>query len=462
LIGWRRELRRWSRDPIGYLVHLYDAYGDVSALQTKRLRVFAFGAAQNEQLTCHPTRFRMLPIAAAQPARPQGSDAGREALDCLRSGLLALDGEVHRRHRQAVAPPFRPKELTRHHDTIVAITARLLESWRVGDTFDLEQAMRGLVQRLAMNIVLGVDDTETEGRLVTLVERFVESAPRAMLFPVALPSTSYSTLLRSAREIVSVLQAGIAHRRDQPDAHDVLSTLVRLGGAAGEGLTERELIAEAYNVLCHESTASALTWAFFLLATHSHAASALADELRGVLHGGPPGPDDLARLPYLDHVIKECLRILPPAPFLRRFLAEPCEFGECVAPAGASVFFSPYVTQRIPAVFHDPRRFLPERWEACRPTTHEYFPFGLGAHACVGGAFAMLEMKIVLAMAVQHCRLDVAQGSRVDRVYKLSLRPSRGLPVVVAASGRSGTRAQVRGDIHEMVDLCREDSADGF
>lgn len=433
-------------------MHLYGAFGALSAWTTTPPRLFAFGPEHNQQLTSHPAKFRMMPASTVPPERAQ-APAAAEALNCLRSGLLSLDGDAHRRHRRAVSAGFRQRENERHVDTVASVTARVLDTWREGGAVEAEQQLRRLVHQLAIRLVLGVENPDSADRLVLLVNRFVDTAPRAMMFPISFPSSSYSRLLATAREIVAVLEHAIAEKRADPAAEGVLAVLLRVVCQDDAALSDRELIGEAYNVLCHESTASALTWTLFLLAQHPPVAQALRQELRDVLRGGPPGAADLERLRFLDHVLKESLRLLPPAPFMRRFLAEPCAFGGFVAPANTPVFFSQYVTHRMPEIFPEPLRFLPGRWETCRPTPQEYFPFGLGPHNCVAGSFAAMEMKIVIAMIVQRYRFHVPSGTSVDRVYQLSLRPRDGLRLVVDRPDGIGTRTRVGGTINEMVDL---------
>ncbi|HKR59816.1 MAG TPA: cytochrome P450 [Pyrinomonadaceae bacterium] len=448
IIGWHREFYRWSRDPIGYLTAMYENFGTMCGWRSERPRVFAFGPSYNKEVLKNPGLFRMTSQEGAQKS------IGNVELNCLRSGLLMLDGENHRLHRQLMSPAFGQREIERYWPAIVAIAERMLERWRVGEMRDIEQELRRLVHEVAMRIVLGVEDQKETERIAVLVDRFLTSAPRAMMFPVRLPGTSYSRLLGAAKEIFQLLETLVAERGGRSGlANDVLEILVRTRDKRGVIMTDAQLIGEAYNVLCHESTASALTWAVFLLSQHPEIAASLAEELDGTLRGDPPTLSQLKHLPLLDQIVKETLRILPTAPFARRFAAEQCSLGGKTFPKGTVIFLSQYITQRMPEIFPEPRKFLPARWESFQPSAYEYFPFGIGVHNCIGGTFALTEMKIVLAMLVQRFRLAVPAGARVDRRFELSLRPKNGMRMAIEAQDRGGGRTSVTGDITQMVDL---------
>lgn len=448
ILGWRREFYRWSRDPIGYLTAMYENFGTICGWRGDRPRVFAFGPSYNKEVLKDPGLFRMTPRGGAQKS------IGNVELNCLRSGLLMRDGEDHRLHRQLMSPAFSQREVERHWGRIVAVTERMLESWRVGETRDVEQELRCLVHEVAMGVVLGIGERKETERIATLVDRFLTSAPRAMIFPVRLPGTSYSRLLVAAKEIFQLLETLVREKKGRANQpNDVLEILVRTRDERGINMTDAELIGEAYNVLCHESTASALTWAVFLLSQHPEIAASLAEELDGTLRGDPPTASQLKQLPLLDRIVKETLRLLPPAPFARRFAAEQCSLGRRTFPKGTVIFLSQYITQRLPEIFQEPRKFTPGRWENFQPSPYEYFPFGVGAHNCIGGSFALTEMKIVLAMLVQRFRLIVPPGSRVDRSFELSLRPKNGMTMTIGIQDRGRGRTRVTGDITQMVDL---------
>jgi len=180
----------------------------------------------------------------------------------------------------------------------------------------------------------------------------------------------------------------------------------------------------------HETLANALTWACYLLAQHPHVTSKLFSELEAQLAGQPPAPGDLERLPYLEQVVKEVLRIYPPAASLSRIARDPFEWKGYAFHAGDIIMYSPYVSHRMPEQFAEPDVFRPERFDPVHGEKHPsgaYLPFGAGPRTCLGAPFAMMELKTVLAMLVQRFRLDLIPNQQVETTVRTTLQPKYGL-----------------------------------
>lgn len=449
LLGWNVEALRWGRDPVGYLTALYRKYGTFSAWKADRVfRVFAFSPEHNQRVLGGPDLFHMT------PPRKRNIIPANSAMMNLRSGLLSLDGEEHRRHRKLMAPAFHHKQVETYRDTIAEMTYKMLERWAIGKTRDVEVDMRQLVHRIAMKAVLSIEDDNELTTLNDLIEELLSVTPRAFLFPYDLPGSSYRRMMKAADLITASLESLVEKKRaDASTFQDILAMIMNARNEKGAGFESAELIAEAYNILCHETSASTLVWILFLLAQHPRVCSDLVDELEGELGGLDPSIEQLSRLPLLDSVIKESMRLIPTAPFGTRFSTEACHFGGCELPKGAAVTFSQYITHRLPEIYQEPQRFLPRRWEGPKPGPYEFFPLGVGVHNCIGGAFAMLEMKVVLAIMLQRYRFTVAPKLRINRVFRMSLRPRSGMPMFVSKQDRRFSKSPVTGNIHEMVDL---------
>ncbi len=448
ILGWQVEAMKWSRDQIGYMTMLYNKYGVLSTWGTSPpVRVFAFAPEHNQRLLSSPDLFHSQVARATR--LPDDS-----AVVNLRSGLLNLNGQEHKQHRQLMSPAFHRKQVETYRDDMVALTQKALAGWSVGTVQDMEHEMRRLVHGIAMKTVLNLESPEAVDALTNLIARLFSSVTFAMLFPFDLPGTGYRKLLRTSEKISEFLQQMIDEKRAHPREHqDILAMLIAARNEDGTAMTDAELIAEGYNVLCHEGSASALTWTLFLLAQHPDVQADVLDELDDELCGDPPTVEQLGRLPLLERVIKESMRLLPPVPFGRRFAVEPCQFGPYELRKGTPVFFSHYITHRLPEIYEQPQQFLPQRWERLKPTQYEYLPFGAGTHNCIGGAFAMMEMKIVLAMLIQRFRLSVVPNTRIDRCFRFSLKPRQGLPMRILDQDRQFAWSPVRGNITEMVEL---------
>jgi cytochrome P450 len=220
-------------------------------------------------------------------------------------------------------------------------------------------------------------------------------------------------------------------------------------------LTDDEVIGQT-NVLFlagHETTANGLTWTLFLLDQHPEVMADVLDELTGELCGEAPSVEQLGKLPLLERVINESLRLLPPITWASRAATASFNLGPYSMPAGTTVIVSHYMTHRLPELYSDPDKFLPDRWLTINPGTYEYIPFSAGPRMCVGAHFAMMEMKTVLAILLQRYRLATLPGAKIDRKITFTMKPKNGLPMIVNEQDRCFTCMPVLGDVREMVEL---------
>jgi cytochrome P450 len=203
-------------------------------------------------------------------------------------------------------------------------------------------------------------------------------------------------------------------------------------------MTDRQLRDEVVTLFLagHETTAIALSWTWYLLGQNPSVEAELADELRSVLGGRPPTVDDLPSLRYTDAVVREAMRLYPPAYVIGREATEACEIGGHPIPVGTTVYVSPWVTQRDARFFPEPEAFRPGRWSdesSARLPRFAYFPFGGGPRLCIGVSFAMMEAVLLLATIAQRFRLRIEDDQRVVPFPSITLRPSPGVNVTLSA-----------------------------
>jgi cytochrome P450 len=203
----------------------------------------------------------------------------------------------------------------------------------------------------------------------------------------------------------------------------------------------------------YETTANAMTWTLFLLAQHPRVAEDLAAELGAALRGGPVGLDALERLPLLDAVLRESMRIFPPVPYAIRLVRGAGALGSLPLRDRDRVVVSHYVTHHLPELYPDPERFDPSRWQGLRRGPYEYLPFGAGPRTCIGINFANAAMKLALAAIAPRFRLSLLPGVRVDRQVAVTLSPRGPLPMRLYAPGGAPPPAAVGGNVREMVRL---------
>lgn len=450
-----REYIDFFRDPVGCMRSLYQWRGPIAALgpiafdQPRKLHVLAVGPEFNRQVLGDPTTFR----TTGQFIRGPVHSAQRR----LRFGLTRMNGPQHKQQRQLVMPPFHKKAVQGYHALMVNLVTSAVERWRPGRQYDIHREMRILSLRIASAVLFSPDPAEasTIGRMLEEWQSQNFSAS-VWGFPVNVPGTSYRKLLTHAERLEQEILAMIQKRRQNPNVrNDVLSLLIQARDDESRGMTDAELVGQTSILFgaSFETTAAALTWTLFLLAQHPDVMKKLMDELDSVLGGSSPSLDQLSRLPFLDNVIKESMRILPPIPFTIRATILETKLGPFRLLHGSRVICSHYLTHHLPEIYRDPEQFEPERWTACNPSQYEYMPFSAGPRACIGAMFALQVLKISLSMMLQRFRFEVVPGARIDRVVQITMNPRHGMPMTIRPNDGKFASSKVRGQIHEMVAL---------
>lgn len=209
-------------------------------------------------------------------------------------------------------------------------------------------------------------------------------------------------------------------------------------------MSDRQLRDEVITLLSagHETTATALGWTWYLLAKHPHVEARLADELKAALGGRAPTVADVARLPFVEHIISESMRLYPPVFAMGRVAREPCVVGGYDIPPDTTFLMSQWVSHRDPRYFDAPEEFRPERW-AEEKMQHlprfAYFPFGGGPRLCIGAPLAMLEAVLIVATIAQRFRFELAEDQPVKIFPCVTLRPRRGIKAICRDSSRDSS-----------------------
>jgi cytochrome P450 len=201
-------------------------------------------------------------------------------------------------------------------------------------------------------------------------------------------------------------------------------------------MTDKQLRDEVMTLFLagHETTALALSWAWYLLAKNPKCERRFHDELDNVLDGQLPTVSDLASLKYTEKITKEAMRLYPPAYGIGRQPIDDCEIGGYRIPSGSQVLMFPWATHRDPRFFAEPDTFQPDRWTdefVNQLPKYAYFPFGGGPRACIGNYFAMMEIVLLLATIGQRYRFSLVPEHPVSLLPAMSLRPREGIKVVV-------------------------------
>jgi cytochrome P450 len=239
------------------------------------------------------------------------------------------------------------------------------------------------------------------------------------------------------RELDAMIDLLVSSREASRErSEDLLSMLLDSRYSDGSLMSRRQLRDELVTLFLagHDTTASSLAWAWYLLSRHDVVFATLCAELDGVLGGAPVTLEDLPKLPYLDRVFKEVLRLYPSAYNIGRVAKESCYIGGHLIGRGRNLIMCQWAVQRSARHYEDPEAFRPERWDpnaVRRPSKFAYFPFGAGPRNCIGALFATMEAKLILATLAQRWRLELAPGTEIAVDPALTLRPAGGLPMTV-------------------------------
>jgi cytochrome P450 len=268
--------------------------------------------------------------------------------------------------------------------------------------------------------------------------------------PRWVPTTQNRRVKRAIARLDDLILSIIDSRRASgEDRGDLLSMLVQARDEDdGRGMTDRQLRDEVMTLLLagHETTAVTLSWTWYLLGRHPEVEAGLLAEIDTVIGNRSPTPADFPRLMYCERVVREAMRLFPPAFIIGRRAKEPVTIGGTVIPPGTNVLMSQWVVQRDPRWFDDPLAFHPDRWAdnlAGRIPKYAYFPFGGGPRVCIGNQFAMLEAVLLLATILPKFRIELDPAQQVVPRPAVTLRPADGIRAVVTPRERDSASARV-------------------
>jgi cytochrome P450 len=238
----------------------------------------------------------------------------------------------------------------------------------------------------------------------------------------------------------------VARRRSEGgDRGDLLSMLLATRDEDGSALSDEDICAEALTLLLsgHDTTANTMSWAWHLLTENPEVQESLATEVRSVIGDRPVTVDDLPKLPLVDQVISETLRLFPAIWIGDRVPPQDIELGGYTVAARTRVIYCMYVTQRDGRYFADPERFDPSRFSPARSGSipdGAYLPFGAGVHMCIGNNFALMEARIILASMVQRFSFAAVAGHKVRKDPQIVLTMTSKFPVTIhARKGRTSS-----------------------
>jgi len=428
------HLGAFKKQPLEMLSAWWRRHGDAIRfrLGPKTLHLFSHPDLAEEILVQQADRF----VKVYDPQRPTGL-----AL-VLGNGLVTSSGEIWKRHRRIIQPIFHRSRMAAMADRMAQVGEQRVATWEnhAGRMIDIAAEMMQLALEVISQTMFTTSMAQHIGPISHALRVSIKYAFDSFSNPLSLPlwvPTARNREFHSVMQFMDGLMYGLLAERRQSGAHhdDLLDLLLQARDEeTGAGLTDQELRDEALTIFAagHETTANALAWTWYLLATHPEAKARFHEEVDRVLQGRTPNAEDLEQLPYTRALFEESLRLYPPAPAVHRKAATNTTVGGMSLPEGAFVLVGTYNLQRHPAFWSSPEQFQPERWlDGGRPSSrYAYMPFGAGPRTCVGIHFASVEGPLLLALIGRRYDLQLAQ-ERVEPYLMVTLRPKGGIKMML-------------------------------
>ena len=440
--------------PLQYLDENSQRYGDI----------FRVGGEKSPSFVYVGNPEAIQQIFSANPE--QFEYGGSNARSIIRylvgdNSVLLLDGERHYQLRKLLMPPFHGERLREYSQLICELTNQVTNHWEIGKSFLVRPAMQEITLRVILQAVFGLHQGERYQLMRELFSSLLDSLSSPInatliFFPSLRQDwgrlSPWGRFLRLKKQVRQLLDQEIKERRQEIEAAwkkspsatdecasgehsrtDILTLLITARDEEGQGMNDEELHDQLMTLLIagHETTASALTWAFYW----AHHLPEVGDKLLAELNdlGSQRDPDQIARIPYLNAFCRETLRIYPIAPSASvKRLKSPMKIGDYELPAGTALMPSIYLVHQREDLYPQPKRFQPERFLEKQYSPYEYFPFGGSNRRCIGSALAMLEMKLVLATVLSRFELALTNNRPLKPVRRgLTLAPPASMRMIV-------------------------------
>jgi cytochrome P450 len=432
------SLPEFAGDILGFLTRCVREYGDFVRFRIPGYEVFVLHRPQDIERVLLTERGNFV----------KHSFFWRHVTAIFGNGLLTSEGDFWLRQRRLAAPAFHPERIAAYGSVMAARAQHLTDQWRDGDVRDIHRDMMRvtmeIVSKTLFDVEVGEEMEEVSRSFDLVIAEIARRFRRPFRIPDAIPIPGNIRYRRGVARLDRLVARVLQERRARPgDRGDLLSMLREARDEDGRPMSDKQLRDELITIFLagHETTAIALSWTLFLLSRNPSARQKLAAEVAAAVGDRLPTAADLPRLPYTESVVKESLRLYPPAYVIGREALRDTVIAGYRVPARATIYFSPWVLHRDSRWFEEPEAFEPERWLDGR-TAHlpkyVYIPFGGGPRVCIGERFAMMEAVLVLATITRRFRLEMT-GPDPKPFPSITLRPDAGPRMRVARARSPGS-----------------------
>lgn len=354
------------------------------------------------------------------------------------TSVVVISGDHHRQDRNILAPAFSGPAMRNYGETMAAVAEEKMAQVEVGRPFRMLAVTQRITLDIMIRVVFGMQEEARITRTRAAVLELIDSLHVILfLFPSARRVLGGHGPWARNQRAVDALRALLLEQMRERRASgapgtDLLGRMLVARYDDGSGMEDVEILDQLRGLLFagHEATATVLAWIFYWLGREPAVFARVAQEIEAL--GPEPAPEALAALPYLDLVCKECLRLYPPVVDPARVVRAPFELLGYTIPAGEVLRASSALLHLRPELYPEPERFWPERFLERKYSPFEYIPFGGGARRCLGAAFAMYELKVVVATILRGHHLRLLSKEPVAHARRaLSLGPRGGIAMIV-------------------------------
>jgi len=430
------QLMDWIRDPFGLLEKSAQAYGETFTLRFNN-NVSSLVFLSNPEL--------IQDVLSSDSKKFDSGRANNLLLPLVgQHSILLLDGQAHSRQRKLMFPPFHGEKIRYYGAIIHNITEKVAQQWQVGKPFPIRPSMQQITLEVIMKAVFGISDETRNAQLKHYLTQSLELAGGSVLRSSLLffsilqqdfPGSPWRTFRRRQQFVRELLQVEIQKRRDDSNqqGNDILSLLMAARDEQGNPMSDQELQDQLLTLLFagHETTATALSWAFYWIYKFREVRDNLLAELATI--NDVSDIKTLNQLSYLDAVCKETLRIYPVA-FLTfpRITKSTLQIGDYEYPPDTALAPCIYLLHHREDLYPNPKQFQPERFLDHEFSPYEFMPFGGGTRRCLGDVFAPMEMKIVIATILKQYDLALAETKPVKPIRRgVTSTPAGGVKVIL-------------------------------
>ena len=417
----------FRRDRIGLVQRIAAKCGDVGFMRLGPFRVIVLSGPEpiHAALVDHPDAF-IKSLGLRRYGRP-----------LVGQGILSSEGDLHKRQRRLLGPAFSQRRLVTYADRMVEEAVRFADALVDGSTVNLADEMMELTLAIVGKVLFDVDvqhEASTIHHALTEAMKYmVVSISSLVNFPYRWPTPRNRKMHHAVAALDAIVYRIIAERRQNPgDRGDVLSMLLEARDDDGSAMSDQQIRDEVMTLILagHETTANALAWTWQLLVTHPLVYDQVTQEIETVLGGRRPTFADLPQLPLVHQVIKESMRLYPPAYLTAREAIADVDIGAVKVSKGGFVAINIFGMHHRADLFPDPEEFRPERFaadEEKKIPKGAYLPFGAGPRVCIGNHFAMMEIALLLTAIAQKHRFAPLNKDFPEPEPLVTLRPRGGV-----------------------------------